>query len=70
MAEALRDCAVRAELGIPRTTVAKLAGVDRRTVAMYEAGPQFVTEEKGAACRKVYELLRHVLEKMPGKRGR
>lgn len=62
------DRAIRVELGISQTVAARLAGVDRRTLAMWEAGPQFVSETTRAACAQLYALLADVLRKAPGKR--
>lgn len=65
----LCDRAVRVELGMSQTVAARLAGVDRRTLAMFEAGPQFVTERSREPCTKLYALLRVVLRDAPGKRS-
>lgn len=68
MAATLCDRAVRVELGISRVIAARLAGVDRRTLAMWEAGPQFVKDESADRCRSLYRLFREVLLHAPGRR--
>lgn len=65
--EPLCDQAVRVELGISLRVAAKLAGVAKNTLTMYEAAPHVVRPEKRAVCVKLYKLLRHVLEHAPGK---
>ena len=58
----MRDSAVRIELGIPLAVAAKLAGVSRPTMRLYEADPQCVrSEKKRSACASLYARLRDLL---------
>lgn len=68
MTPELVNRAVRVELGIPTRVAAKLAGVDRRTVTMFEAGPAFVSAEKRELLEKLYALFRGLLDAAPGAR--
>lgn len=62
----MRDAAARVTLGVSLRTAAKLAGVNRGTIAMYEIDPGAVRdEEKREAIAKVYRLLRGVLAEAP-----
>ncbi len=64
-----RDARVREELGIPRTVAAKLAGVSKNTLILFEAAPNAVSEPKRVSCAQLYALLRTVLAKAPGRKG-
>jgi hypothetical protein len=54
-------------LGIPRKVAARLGGVARNTLAMYEVAPQVVRADKRASLERLYRLLRNVLQHAPGK---
>lgn len=64
----LCDRAVREELGIPLRVAARLAGVSRPTLAMWERAPNFVSEAKSEPCVELYKQLRVLLERAPGRR--
>ena len=60
----LCDRAVRVELGIPRSVAAKLAGVSRNTLRLYEIDPIGVVGPiTRAACAALYEDLRGLLHR-------
>jgi hypothetical protein len=62
----LRDQAVRLTVGIPLTVAARLAGVSRPTLVLYEADPMAVkSDTKRAACSALYERLRSLLAETP-----
>jgi DNA-binding XRE family transcriptional regulator len=66
----LTDSGVRVELGISRVAAAKLAGVTRNTIALYEAKPDAVkTARAREACASVYRLLRDLLKRMPARKA-
>lgn len=69
MVAKLCDRAVRVALGIPRLTAARLAGVAKNTLALYEIDPIGVTGPKTrAACAALYEDLRELLERLERRR--
>jgi hypothetical protein len=62
----MRDQAVRVELRIPASVVAKMAGVGRETLTRYEIDPLAVHDEgKRARIAEVYRELRSMLDKFP-----
>lgn len=62
----LRDQAVRVELRIPASVVAKMARVGRETLTRYEIDPMAVhDEEKRARIASVYGELRELLSRFP-----
>lgn len=62
----MRDQAVRVELRIPASIVAKMAGVGRETLTRYEIDPLAVhDQEKREKIAEVYRELRTMLEKFP-----
>ena len=65
----LSDPAVRGFLGMSRAVVAKLAGVNRGTLAIYEISPNVVGAEKREACAWVYAELRQLVARAPGTRA-
>lgn len=66
---ALSDRAVRVELGIPRSVAARLAGVARHTMTLYEMSPTAVRPSKRVELERFYSMLRHVLTRCPGFKG-
>jgi hypothetical protein len=63
---ALRDQAVRVTLAMPLTVAARLAGVSRPTLTLYEADPMAVrSDAKRKACARLYEELRRLLARAP-----
>ena len=60
---AVRDQAVRVQLGISIRRAAKLAGVSRLTLMLYESDPQAIRKPlKREACATLYRRLRTVLD--------
>lgn len=49
-----------------RTTIARLAGVDRHTLARYDLAAHAVGETTRAKCAAVYEYLRLLIQQAPG----
>lgn len=69
MATKLCDRAIRVALGIPRVTAARLAGVAKNTLILYELDPRGVVgEATRAACSALYEDLRSLLERAEARR--
>ena len=60
----LRASAVRTQLGIPRNTCARLAGVNVHTFALFETDPDAVGDGKRVACSIVVDELRAALERI------
>jgi hypothetical protein len=66
----VRDQAVRELLGIPLTRAAKLAGVGKDTLRLYEADPQAVKgDTTRRACERLYAELRELLARAPFRRA-
>lgn len=71
MVAKLCDRAVREAAGIPLVVAARLAGVARNTLMLYELNPLGVVGEKTrAACAELYEDLRELLGKADARRER
>lgn len=66
----LDDREVRDALGLSARVTARLAGVDRRTLAMYELAPHRVRVASRARCQRLYESYRTLLREAPGLRLR
>lgn len=66
----LRDQAIRVTLGMPLTVAARLAGVSRPTLVLYEADPMAVkSDSKRAACAALYSHLSDLLSAAPFSRS-
>lgn len=69
MVTKLCDRAVRVALGIPRVTAARLAGVAKNTLMLYELDPSGVVGPKTrAACAALFADLRELLERLERRR--
>lgn len=62
----MRDQAVRVAFHIPAHVVAKMAGVAKPTIVIYELDPLAVRDErKRARIAEVYQELRSMMTKFP-----
>lgn len=62
----MRDQAVRVALHIPAHVVARMAGVSRPTLAIYELDPLAVKDtSKRSAIERVYGELRAMISRFP-----
>ncbi len=66
---ALSDQAVRVTLAIPLSVAARLAGVARPTLRLYEIDPRAIRDDKREACSRLYAKLRELLAETPFSRS-
>lgn len=63
------DRAVRMALGLSLRAAATFAGVTKNTLALYEAAPHVVREDKAEVCRLLYREIRACLERLERLKG-